>query len=567
MRTTPFLAVSLFASLITLVPGCGSSDPSPIDTPAAYAPPPASVVVEDGAVKIRREIFLVKGVKTPKNPLAKSNAETPAELEQVRVVRYRVDSETPRPARAVAVLMPGFLGGAGSYDSLARALVRRSTEGEAFEAWAIDRRSNLLEDHHGLDVAEVKKDPEIAAGYYFDGKEVEGKTFAGFRDTSELSFESEWGLPVTIGDLHNVIGMIGEADRKARVVLVGHSLGASIVEEYATWDFDGKAGYDELAGLVMIDGLTQNEGDAALPVSADEYQNGQKGGGLGASPGVITIRSATPYFALPLLGVSIYPIAAVTAMRARWSPTEMAKDYDRDKAFQTLLALETVPKMTNRAAMGLAFDNESNGVTFAAVSCGTVKGGSTAIYDSILGSKLSHPTDADATYDWIEFDKTNPKEITSVDDIARSWYEGPGLDFAEWYFPTRLALDTAAAGTLVLKKGDWPLDQEGMRAIHGAALDLPIFGAIAGLVHDPKAIDKLRTLVANVPIGPNRPLAGKARTDADAFKVLDIHDFTHIDPLSGTDVGRAKDWYDTLATWMKTNTPAGGIVVAVQPSP
>jgi pimeloyl-ACP methyl ester carboxylesterase len=567
MRAPHRLAPLLLCSLATLAPACGSSDPPPTETPAAYAPPPASTVVEDGAVKIRREIFLLPGVKAPKNPLAKSNAETPAEFEQVRVVRYRVDSATPRPARAIAVLMPGFLGGAGSYDSLARAVVRRSTEGESFEAWAIDRRSNLLEDHHGLDVAEVKKDPELAASYYFNEGKVEGKAFAGFRDPIELAFESEWGLPVTIGDLHNVIGVINEADRKARVILVGHSLGASIVEEYAAWDFDGKAGYSELAGLVMIDGLTQNEGDAALPVSADEYQNGQMGGGLGASPGVKTIRSGTPYFALPLLGVPIYPIAAITAMRARWSPTAFAADYDRDKAFQTLLALDAVPKMTNRAAMGLAFDSESNGVTFAAVSCGRVKGGPTEMYSSILGGKLSHPSDATATYDWTEFDQVSPEEITSVDDIARSWYEGPGLDFAEWYFPTRLALDTASAGTLVMKKGDWPLDDEAMRAIHGAEMDVPIFGAVAGLVQDPKALDKLRALVASVPIGPGRPLAGKARTDADAFKVLDIHDFTHIDPLAGTDVGKAKDWYDTLSAWMKTNTPEGGVVIEVKPSP
>ena len=80
-------------------------------------------------------------------------------------------------------------------------------------------------------------------------------------------------------------------------------------------------------------------------------------------------------------------------------------------------------------------------------------------------------------------------------------------------------------------------------------------------------MDKLRALVDKNPIGPGRPLAGKPRSDEGAFKVLDIRDFTHIDPLSATDVGKAKDWYDTLAAWMKTNTPPGGIVVSVQPSP
>src|SRR5512143_3318218 len=93
---------------------CGSS----------YAPPPASIVVEQGAVAIRREAFVIDGVAAPANPLA--NAATPAEQNKLRVVRYRVDADPPLPARAVVVMMPGFLGGAGSLDSLARAVVRRS---------------------------------------------------------------------------------------------------------------------------------------------------------------------------------------------------------------------------------------------------------------------------------------------------------------------------------------------------------------------------------------------------------------------------------------------------------
>ena len=55
----------------------------------------------------------------------------------------------------------------------------------------------------------------------------------------------------------------------------------------------------------------------------------------------------------------------------------------------------------------------------------------------------------------------------------------------------------------------------------------------------------------------------------DAFRVVDIIALTHIDPLSGTDVGQGlvPQWYDTLTAWMKTNTPAGGIVVPVQKTP
>ncbi|MEO5731599.1 MAG: alpha/beta fold hydrolase [Byssovorax sp.] len=567
MRRSTFLSLPLAAALS--VSACGSDSPAPTPpTPPAYAPPPASTVVDEGEVKIRREVFLVPGVKPPKNPVAAANAETPAELDFVRVVRYRVDADPPKPARAIAVLMPGFLGGAGSYDPMARAIVRRSAGDDAYEAWAIDRRSNLLEDHHGLEVAQVKKDPEIALGYYFEEGEAEGKKFKGFLQSEDVAFESEWGLATTVGDLAAVIGVVAEADRKARVVLVGHSLGASIVEEYAAWDFAGKPGYAELAGLVLIDGMTRNEGGAAPPLTKDEYLKG-KSDGFFSTPGLEAVRAGAPYVALPFLGLDIYPVAAITAMRSRLSPGKIVKDFHRDKAFQTLLSLTSVPKMTNRGAMGLGFDNESNGVSFAAVSCGTSKGGATEKYASLLGSTLSHPSDPDATYDWVEFDQTNPKDHTSIDDIARSWYEGPGLDFAEWYFPARLAGDAPAAGTLVLKPGDWPLDEQGLRATHGAEMDLPILGAVAGLVGDLKALEPLRALVKDVPIGAGRPLAGTPRSAEDAFRVVDITALTHIDPLSGTDVGNGlvPQWYDTLTAWMKTNTPSGGVVVPVQKAP
>ena len=39
-----------------------------------------------------------------------------------------------------------------------------------------------------------------------------------------------------------------------RVILGGHSLGASVAEAYASWDFAGRPGYRDLAGLVLIDG-------------------------------------------------------------------------------------------------------------------------------------------------------------------------------------------------------------------------------------------------------------------------------------------------------------------------
>lgn len=554
----------IFAVVALLSAGC--SDPA--ELPLAekpYAPPPTSAVVDAGPVHIRREVFVIPGVTPPPNSL--TGKATPAEYNNVRVVRYRVDSDPPRPARAVALLMPGFLGGAGSYDPMARAIVRRSTADDAYEAWAIDRRSNLLEDHHGLDVAEVKKDPDIAMRYYFESEPAEGKTFAGFLGQAQLDFASEWGLATTVGDLRKVIELIPQAERKSRVFLVGHSLGASIAEEYAAWDFDGLAGYSELAGLVLVDGVSRQEGNAAAEMTEKEYHEGSMGGPAGFNPpGLDAIEKTTRYISLPILNLDVYPMAATVSMRAVWTPNEIVEDPYRNKAFLTLLTLPEIPKMTNRAAMGFAFDNASNGVTFAAVSCGEGTGGAITEYDGIFG-KLVHPSDTKATYSWIEYDKTNPREHTSLEDISRSWYEGPGLDFAEWYFPARLSLDAQAAATLTLKAGDWPLEKFALRAMHGASMDLPIFGAIANLVGDLKALDSLRALVQNVPIGPGRPLAGQERTNPDAFVAYDVIKLTHIDPLSGTDDGKAEisNWHDALNAWMAKNSPAGGATIAVQP--
>ncbi|MDI1448366.1 alpha/beta fold hydrolase [Polyangium sp. 6x1] len=558
-RMPPSVLALASASLLV-----ACSDPAEVPVPPApYAPPPSSTVVEEGPVRIRRDIFLVPGVTPPPNPLTGST--TPAELNAVRIVRYRIDADPPAPARAVAVLMPGFLGGASSYDAMARAIVRRSKAGEPFEAWAIDRRSNLLEDHHGHDVAEVRKDPEIAKRYYFEEEAVEGKTFPGFVDQASVDYASEWGLDTTIGDLRRVVEIVAPEERKARVFLVGHSLGATIAEEYAAWDFDGTPGYDELAGLVLVDGVARQEGALAPKITEDDYLKGSsQDPNAYLTPGLETIRKTTRYIALPLLGLKVYPVAAIAGMRAMWSPTAITEDPYRDNAFLTLLSLTEVPRMTNRAAMGFAMDDSSNGVSFAAVSCGESKGGALAEYDSLFGTKLVQPSDPTATYNWVEYDAKSPREHTSLDDISRSWFEGPSLDFAEWYFPARLSLDAQAAATLVLKDGDWPRATYGMRAIHGASMDLPIFAAVAGLVGDTAALDPLRALVQNVAIGPDRPLAGKPRTDPDAFVVLDIVKLTHIDPLSGTDDGQGDvtKWYDSLTKWMTTNSPAGAVVLA-----
>jgi hypothetical protein len=79
--------------------------------------------VDDPNDLVRVESLLGPGFVPPSNPT--TDEETPNELNQGRVVRYSPDGDVA--PRAIVVAMPGFLGGAPSFDGIARTLVRKCT--------------------------------------------------------------------------------------------------------------------------------------------------------------------------------------------------------------------------------------------------------------------------------------------------------------------------------------------------------------------------------------------------------------------------------------------------------
>lgn len=538
-RLVPVCVVLASAAALASAPACSDDvtvAPAPLDAGAeAAAPSPA---------RVRRDILLVDGAVAPPNP--NGGAVTPADQNRVRVVRYRVDADPPKPARAVVVMMPGFLAGAGSLDGLARAIVSRSRDDDALEAWAIDRRSNLLEDTHALDVAEASGRSDAAYAYYDRKEPVLGRSFAGFLTGAQVPWASEWGLATTLGDLRAVIAKVPAEARRARVVLLGHSLGASVAESYAAWDFDGKAGREDLAAMVLADGVARIEGNAPESVDRAAYENGS-GSGFFASPGVKGIREGSVFTTLPLLGVKALVVAEAVAIDAKNRPDEVQTNVPaRDQLLGLVLGLGTLPNLSNAAAFGFAFDEGSAILSFAAARCGAGQGGPIDGYSSAFGGDLVHPSDPNATYTW----KDGPAvgEPTRLADLARAWFEGPGVNFAEWYFPTRLSVDLAASGTLNVTDTDWRWTEYGLRAKHGAELDLPIYAAPFRLVGDPAAYDALRRLV---------------KTPPEAFVVKPYPELAHIDGLAGADAdgSAAKAWYDDLVAFVRARTPAGGIAL------
>jgi hypothetical protein len=533
------VGVTLLAGVTAL--GCDEQKPRELAgapaAPDAGGPAPLAPV--------RRDVLLVDGAVPPPNPTG--GAATPPEQNKVRVLRYRVDADPPKPVRAVVVIMPGFLAGAGSMDGLARAIASRSTDGDALEAWVIDRRSNLLEDTHGLDVAEKNGDAKAAYAYYDRGEAVEGKTFAGFLAGPQVPWASEWGLATTLGDLRKVIEKVPPEARKARVVLLGHSLGASVAESYAAWDFDGVAGQADLAALVLADGVARREGAAAETADRNAYENGTPGG-LVPSPGVKAVREGSVFTQLPLLGVKALVVAEAVAIDAKNRPDEVQVDVPpRDQLLQLVLGLTTLPKLTNAAAFGFPFDDGSALLSFAATRCGAGQGGPIDAYASVFGADLVHPSDPSATYTWK--DGPDVGEPTRLADLARAWYEGAGINFSEWYFPTRLSVDLGVATTLNVTESDWRWTDYGLRTKHGPEIDLPIFAAPFRLVNDTAAYDALRALV---------------KTRPSDFVVKLYGDLAHVDGLVGVDApgSAAKVWYDDLASFVRAKTSPGVVVLS-----
>ncbi|MCS6800149.1 MAG: lysophospholipase [Myxococcota bacterium] len=500
----------------------GSGDAGRPDWPEAR--PPTTTRPELGIV---RELVRVPGTRPPPNPA--TGAETPPELDATQVVRYRQDVEPPAAAHAIVIAYPGFLGGAGSFDALARALVRRgAASGVPLEVWAIDRRSYALEDLRGLDAAEVAGDPEIAHGYHFRGHTVGGVAFGGFRGASSLSFMSEWGLRTHVEDLRAVLALVPASERRGRIFLLGHSLGAAFAEAYAGWRFeDGTRGAEELAGLVLVDGSLRE-----APIDEETYRRGSSSGPF-PMPGLDAIRARSPFTELPLLGVAVLARAEILCLRVRAAPRAVQEDPGRDDVLALLLGLRRseLPRLTNAAALGLGFDDASSALAFAAVSLGAPTGGPLEEADGLLGGRIRRPSDPEATYDWIDAPEADPPELTPMAHLVASFVDGR-TNFAEWYFPSRLALDLGAVAGPDQPEDGWQA-REGLRSFDREHNDAPVLAVAAGLV----PVEAYRSLPTRLAprIGEDRPAAGASRDESRALRVLDATHMTHVDPLTAAD--------------------------------
>src|ERR1035441_5545387 len=182
---------------------------------------------------------------------------TPAKYDKVGVIKVG-----PSSARNVLVLEPGTSAGGAYFVPLAKWIISKT---KGWQVWSVERRENLLEEQSELNLFKEGKATATELYDYYLGYLKNSSITKHFQaiSNSSVDFAKQWGMNVAVQDLHTVITAAKRVGGK--VVLGGHSLGGSVVTAYATWDFNGRAGADDLAGLVYIDG-----GSSPSPVSAQK---------------------------------------------------------------------------------------------------------------------------------------------------------------------------------------------------------------------------------------------------------------------------------------------------------
>jgi len=326
---------------------------------------------------------------------------TPAQYDKVGIIKVG-----PSSAKNVLVLEPGTSAGSAYFVPLAKWIVSKSN---GWQVWSVERRENLLEDQSELNLYKKHKATTTQLFDYYLGYLKDPSVTHHFQSVanSTVEFAKQWGMNVAVEDLHGVIGAAKKLG--GRVVLGGHSLGGSVVTAYATWNFNGRPGADDLAGLVYIDG-----GSNPSPVSAQTATQQLQS---------LEAPSSSPW--LSFGGISA-PFAGL--FEATGSASALL-DPNGPSLGQTsgLLPTDIVPAVpvTNVGQYGYSLNVATSPPSLVAAQ-------------GHLGQGIAA---SGPVHGW-----NGSGALTPIDRFA-TMFSGAGIqnvDGTEWYFPQRLTDDTGA---------------------------------------------------------------------------------------------------------------------------
>jgi pimeloyl-ACP methyl ester carboxylesterase len=392
-------------------------------------------------------------------------------------------------AKTVLVLVPGTNGGRGDFTLTARELVKKVP---GLAVWAVDRRSEQLEDTSVFADALAGKVTPKAMFDYYAGWIADPSITPHYQppDASKLGFAADWGLRVQLEDVKRVIAKAHAGGR--RVLLGGHSLGASVAVAYASWDFAGKPGYKDVDGLVLIDGGLRGSFDTTK--------------GLADAKKRLAAIRKQPF--LDLLGLGLPWVTGILAESAAVLALKDPLGPSVGQAFPLLPAAFKPPiPATNRGQFGYAFDE-----TTSPKALGLIQ-----VRSGVLGPDG----------DWVD------GEVSPIQRVAETFGQEPG-NAVEWFYPSRLNLDVDAASPLTATSAAKYL---GLRIKWAKQVDLPLYAVQTsltkgGVLKGAKSFIKL------------------SRSPAKDDKLVDASKSeSHLDPLTAAPA--TNDYLKTVIPWLK----------------
>lgn len=426
----------------------------------------SALLISPGAALAKDTVTTLPGFKAPG---------TPAKYNKVKVLKIG-----PSRARNVLVLEPGTSAGAQNLAPVARNLVKRL---KGWQVWSVERRENALKDESGLDrFKRGDSTPKELFDYYLGwiGNDAAASPHFVPKTTEETAFARGWGMNVAMEDLRRVVRSARKGGR--RVVLGGHSLGGSMTAAYATWDFRGRAGAKDLAGLVFIDGVSAvGTGERRAPSAA------------AARESVAKLGKESPFLDLTGLGLpwSAGVFNALGSTYALKVPDERSVLGD----WPLLPANLKAPfPTTNKAGYGYAIDTQTGPKSLALVQ-----------------QHVGRLADSGDPRGWVD------GELGGV-ALAAEAFSGPvGMDGSSWYHPRRLSLDASAVNGGVRNPAQKVL---GVRATHGKDARIPIY-AFETSLGDGRVVAGARALARRSRVARR-----------DTVLVDRSSTYAHIDPLT-----------------------------------
>lgn len=410
-----------------------------------------------------------------------------------RYANLHVEEMGPASAKRVLVLIPGTFAGSADFLSVGAYL---SAHVPNLQVWAIDRRPNQLEDTSYM-VKALKG--EITGKQLFDyylgwiGDSSVQPHYQPLKD-ADFGFAKNWGLKLAMEDTRRVVLAAERGGRK--VILGGHSLGASSVYDYATWDFNGHPGYKDLVGMVAIDG-----GGMSAPAKlADVKQQVADLDKPGSSPW------------LDLLGINLPWTSGVFEETGGIGALKEPDGASIGQA-SPLLPAEFKPSVpvTNKAQFGYAFDYRTSPAALALIH--------------IHSGHVSDTADANGLHGWID------DGITPIESFAKLASHEPG-NFVEWYYPKRLTIDVSAAKSL---RKDPATTYLGLRTWHARQVNLPLYVFQTDLSHG-RVIAGAKAFVKASKV-PFHVYVDRSKT------------YSHLDPLAASPA--KNDFLKTVVPFLK----------------